>query len=316
MSGKDLSEMTDDELRESLNNAKPMRDPEVLDKHWKTLRELPEWNEQPKPRDYIINDLLVAGKVGMLAGHGGRGKTFALTQLAISVATGRDWFGHHSFSVPKKGKVLLALGEEDVEELHRRIYYARKSLKIDGREWEDLQDNLIPIPLAGEQVTLMDGEGHTSFYKDLESRITTDKLRLVILDPLSRFASQDTETDNKAATTFVTALERLTRGASKPGILIAHHERKPNSDKQENQFGVRGSSGLVDGVRWVGRLGPATRKTEPGLGLVQFSVVKSNYTGIPKPIELRREPGSGILSVYEEDGFASPGRTGQRYPGI
>ena len=303
--------VTDAEIDKAIAEATPMRDPGVLDKHWKTLRELPEWDKKPPDRDYIVKDLLVAGKVGMLAGHGGRGKTFALTQLAISVATGRNWFGHPDFSVPKKGKVLLALGEEDGEELWRRIYYSRRSLGIEGQAWEDLQDNLRPLPLAGEQVTLLDGESYTEFYKNLESRITTDELRLIILDPLSRFASSDTETDNKAATTFITALERLTRGESKPGVIIAHHERKPNSDKQESQFGVRGSSGLVDGVRWVGRLGPAEDKNNARL--VQFKVVKSNYTGIPTPIELQREAGSGILSVHQDDGFASPGRTAPKY---
>jgi len=302
--------ISDEELDQSFNAGTPMRDSGVLDRHWKPLKDKPEWEKKPKPRDFIINDLIVSGKVAMLAGHGGRGKTWALTQLAISVATGRPWFDHEPYKVNKKGKVLLALGEEDEEELHRRIYNVRKALDLTSQQNEDLINNIIAIPLAGTQVTLLDGENYTDFYKDLESRTVNDQLRLVILDPLSRFAASETETDNKAATTFITALERLTRGASKPAVVIAHHERKPNSDKNSSQFGVRGSSGLVDGVRWVGRLGPAEDPTD--LSLVKFSVVKTNYTGHPPPLELERREGTGGCLFPRQ--AAGPGRLGvKRY---
>jgi hypothetical protein len=84
----------------------------------------------PLPRDWILRDartpasdgVLPRGKVGMLLGEGGVSKTMALIQLGVAVATATPWLG--ALDVPAAGRVLLVLGEEDKEEVRRRIYHA------------------------------------------------------------------------------------------------------------------------------------------------------------------------------------------------
>ena len=80
----------------------------------KVLLEQRDMNEQPAP-------FLPLGKVGLFVSPGGVGKTTVLSQLAISVATGLPWLG---FEVASPGKVFLGLGEEDKDEVHRRLHDA------------------------------------------------------------------------------------------------------------------------------------------------------------------------------------------------
>ena len=299
MSGKDLSEMTDDELRESFDNAKPMRSEGVFKAAWRPVGD--SIDIPPPDRDFILQGLLDVGRVGLLTGHGGRGKSWSLTQLAISVATGAPWFGE--YVVPKPGKVLLALGEEDQIEAHRRIYEAVQALQLNDRQIEDLKKNLFAIPLGGKQVSLIDGSNASDLYLELKDLVTFEEgLRLVILDPLSRFAGDETEGEAKAATRFITLLEDLTasHAGSKFSVIMAHHERKPGGARDTgDQFSVRGSTGLVDGARWVARLGKV--KDDESGELVKFEVVKTNYAPSSRSITLERRPGrSGVLFKQTE----------------
>src|SRR3990170_4689893 len=81
-----------------------------------------EWLEskaldnKPKEILWLLRDVLPQGRVGILAGGGGAGKSWALCQLALSIATQKPWLGTYAISHP--GRVLLALAEEDMDEIH------------------------------------------------------------------------------------------------------------------------------------------------------------------------------------------------------
>ena len=100
-----------------------------------------EWYETAPPaRRWLLRDartgnregVFPLGKVGLLAAAGGAGKTTAVVQLSVAVATQTTWLG--AFEIPEAGKVLLALGEEDGQEAHRRIHRAaREAGKIRPR---------------------------------------------------------------------------------------------------------------------------------------------------------------------------------------
>ena len=299
MTGRDVSSVTEEELDKALANGTPMRNEGVFKAAWRPIGD--SIDIPPEPRDFILQGLLDVGRVGLLTGHGGRGKSWALTQLAISVATGTPWFGE--YSVPKKGKVVLILGEEDMQEVHRRIYEAIQAMDLDHEQKQDIKKNVYAMGMGGEQVTLIDGNKGTDDYEELKDLITFEEdLRLVILDPLSRFAGDDTEGEAKAATRFITLLEHLTLShtGSKFSVIMAHHERKPGGPRDGgDQFSVRGSTGLVDGARWVARLGKV--KDDESGDLVKFEVVKTNYQPSRRSITLERRPGrSGVLFKQTE----------------
>jgi RecA-family ATPase len=282
---------------------------------------------QPPPRRCLLRrapkaakaeDVYPMGKVGMLAAAGAAGKTTALVQLALSVALpqeahqearGRfDWLGEYQVATP--GRVLLVLGEEDEEEAWRRLHRVAKAYGLAGdyKRWADeASRRLVVVPAAGNSglslVRSLGGEAdlRTEFARALLERLETEgkahgDWSLVILDPVSRFAGGDTETDNRAATAFVQVLETLTKAPGKPAVLVAHHTNKTSRGASGPEAtDLRGVTGLSDGIRWQAGMTPLKhanleRLPEPegykGPALVSFAVTKTNYTKRPPELHL------------------------------
>lgn len=259
----------------------------------------------PRPRPALLEHpeledgglYLPAGKTAMLVSPGGVGKTTILMQLAISVATGLPWLNHYIIARP--GRVLVALGEEDREEMHRALFYGAKAAGIDRdsdeRHRTAIYENIVSYPLAGIPAAFVDGDGlEQPFYRRLLDFVEeTGPYSLVVLDPGSRFMGPDAETDNAAATRFVQCLEAITQTAGAPAVLMAHHTNKGASaeDSKSSQADARGSSALVDGVRWCANL---RSKPESGAGYrSKLTVTKTNYGPPGRPLELVR-PRSGF----------------------
>jgi hypothetical protein len=269
-----------------------------FDRPLETLAE--DWLTEPPPaRTWLLKDregdgLLPLGKVGAMIAAGGVGKTMALAQLAISVAAGIDWLG--AFRVSAPGMVLLALGEEDLPEIRRRVYNAAQALDLTGDQRAIAASRIVPFALSGEDVRLTDELGNrTPNFRALRERLDArSDWRLIVLDPLSRFAGADTENDNSVATRFVEALEALTTAPGNPTVLVAHHTSKMARSGMAGPMGSsasRGVTGLTDGVRWVCTI----ESGEPGRAT--FSVVKTNYSREIEPVALRRLEGGALQAM-------------------
>lgn len=285
---------------ELLSGGKPAT---ALESAWHTLGEWNALSEAPPPRQWLLErhdeetngatrkGVLAMGKTGLLISPGGVGKTLALVQLAISVATGRPWLDH--FLVPNPGRVLIALAEEDVEEIRRRAYMVAHAMRLTDEQVEIAASNIVAMPLAGTNVALVESAGgrtmETGTLNELRKRLGGCEWRLIILDPLSRFAGGDTEKDNAAATRFVEAAESLAKAPGSPAVLIAHHTSKPprqGGAGPASANDARGASGLIAGVRWVANL----EGTDSG---AKFSVTKSNYAPKGAPVHLIRDTDHG-----------------------
>lgn len=282
-----------------------------------------EWFTAPPPRrEWLLRDsrtktcdgVLPLGKVGLLVAAGGGGKTMALIQLMITVAVGGKWLGTLDVATP--GPVLAILAEEDQEEVQRRIYNAARALSTVTPE----PDAIVTMPLAGVPSAMVcrDAHGNSTdapFLIWLRALLAKKaeagwRPRLVIVDPLSRFAGADAEKDNAQATRFVEALESLAvqTGAT---ILVAHHSNQ-NARQEGTKASAslaRGVTGLTDGVRWAAHLsaeGVPGLDTETKIRLgevVTLSFVKSNYSRKADAINLRRDPANGgaLLPLDEVD---------------
>ncbi|HEY4885614.1 MAG TPA: AAA family ATPase [Myxococcales bacterium] len=262
-----------------------------------------------------------AGKVGVLSAPGGTGKSYALMHIAFAVATGSTAFGEGvGWKAEGPGRVLFLFGEDDREEVDRRLHHVLDaSGLISDDDVKLIERNLDLMPLCGQPVALT---------TSLESGVTVlpetqrcEELRqilgeavadghpytLVVLDPLSRFAGPDVEIDNAAATRFIQVLESLASpGCGGPSLLISHHERKRQlTDDPDSADPMRGASALKDGVRWVARLEPRKRK-ENGPDLLKLRVVKTNYTKPGLNLTLCRPPDwHGALRVATDDEIAA-----------
>jgi len=103
--------------------------------------------ESPPERRWLVSDMIAMGRVTLLYGNGGDGKSLLLLQLSIAVATGSDWIG----KLPEPGGVLIFSCEDDIDEVHRRlagIVAGRSDINAD-----DLA-NLRIIDLAGEDAII------------------------------------------------------------------------------------------------------------------------------------------------------------------
>lgn len=264
-------------------------------------------HQDPPPRRALLEKdgecILPLGKVGFFVGEGGIGKSWALTQMAISVATGVPWF--QTFRVPEDaiGSVIMAMGEEDPEEMHRRIRHITTHLDLASHHMSDLEQRLWPLPLAGHFIEfLAEGERsfeHERFEQMLRQQAPADGWRLIILDPASRFMGVDAEKDNAFATRFVQLLERLTSLPGNPTVICAHHTTKTSrmSNAGARAVAARGASALTDGARWQGNLASAWDEGtgEPIEDAAIFQISKSNYGPKPPALFLRRKEGSGVL---------------------
>lgn len=275
---------------------------------FKPLKQFDWLNTVPPPRQALLEKngdcVLPLGKVGFFVGEGGIGKSWALTQLAISVATGVNWL--QTFNVPSyaTGGVVMAMGEEDPDEMHRRIRNILDHLNLPAHHLSALEQRIFPLPLAGYFVEFLeDGErsfAHERFEQILEQNAPDDGWKLIVLDPASRFMGVDAEKDNAYATRFVQLLERLTSLPGHPTVLCAHHTTKSaraGGPGGGRSIAARGASALTDGARWQGNLFAATDEStgEPMEDMAVFTVSKSNYGPKPATLYLKRKEGSGVL---------------------
>ena len=290
------------------------------------------WSMQPRARKWLLRDgrtnsndgLLPLGKTAQMVAEGGAGKTMLLAQLSISIATGDPWLGAFHVGLldepddagrqsARKGRTLLILGEEDAEEVHRRLYNARRAMRSPIPE----SGRIVVLPLAGIPSPMLErgpnGKLVAGPFADWLIRWAEKNgpWDLIGIDPLSRFAGPDAEKDNAAATQFIQSLEAV---ASVTGatVMASHHTNKLARDGSGailNAVAGRGSSALSDGARWQCALGverlpfKETEEKERLGRLVCWSHTKTNYSLPAADLWLRSDRNNGgvLLPLDESD---------------
>ncbi|MBX3210752.1 MAG: AAA family ATPase [Labilithrix sp.] len=265
-----------------------------------------EWYEQPAPpRRWLLRDsrrdgegVLPLGKVGLLLAEGGAGKTMAVVQLSLAVATGKQWLG--AFDVAESGKVLLILGEEDAEEVHRRIHRAAR------REQAILppEGSIVTLPLTGIACSMIEDGEDSAFLRWLRKYVEeTGPYSLVVADPVSRFCGPDAERDNAAGTRFCQGLESLVEPSGGATILGCHHVNKTSrgTGATVDASSSRGSSAITDGVRWVSAISVEHIPEAVIESVLTFTIAKTNYAKKAPPLELRYTDGGVLVPLEDGD---------------
>jgi RecA-family ATPase len=283
----------------------------------------------PPRRTYLLTvpatgvGVLPAGKAGVIAAPGGTGKGQILMGLAVAVGTGGTWLGDGRGWKATPGRVLYVAGEEEPEELERRLHFCARAAGVTNPDdLHRLAENVTFLPLVGRdaaltfqataEMAMAGGLPETARARELRDLIRAARAAgkaysVVILDPQSRFAGMDVEKDNAAATRFVQVLESFIDGTLLT-VLVAHHTGKEPADSSKRDADsadpIRGSSALKDAFRWA-----AILKRRPALTdapeLLDLRVVKTNYARRPEPLTLcRPEDGNGTLRVATPDEIA------------
>lgn len=219
---------------------------------WRVPRAFPG---RPGTREYLCADVFARGLPHLLAAMGGVGKSYSLLSLCAAVARGecRSMFApmHFGGRLLAEGTAVYVSGEDDGITLHERI----EALCGEARPERLIA---VPCPDAGgaplffrldERKTASATEDWWDFRRQL---MEIKDLVLVCIDPLQIVSALDLNLPENAQIVCRHISELASK--TKAAVILAHHFRKPGSGKDVDspeaaRDAIRGSAGLVDGVR-------------------------------------------------------------------
>lgn len=200
----------------------------------------------PKQRQWIIPNWLPRGRVGMLTGEGGRGKSWLALQLTYALTTdGGHWLSPSHINSPKMPPVagghtvLYATWEDEPAEFVRRI----------GADKAQAMQNCHVIDLAGAGplwgvqagISTHDRAALLTTGEDLRASAERLKAALLVIDSLAG-AYGANENDRGAVREFMASWDAWGRKNDCAVMLIAHPPK--------NADGYSGSTDWHSASRW------------------------------------------------------------------
>lgn len=186
--------------------------------------ELPEieplsevWNNMPELSPELIVGALRVGHKMLLAGSSKAGKSFALIELAIAIAEGREWFG---FKV-NQGKVLYINLEID-----GASFFHRMKDSYEGLGWKAKNINNIDVwNLRGKALPM------SKLTPKLIRRVRDRNYTAIILDPVYKVQSGD---ENSAGDIgkFTNEFDTIARELGVSMIYCHHHSKGSQGHKK------------------------------------------------------------------------------------
>lgn len=196
----------------------------------------------PKPRRWIVENLIPVGAVTLLTGHGGLGKSLLGLQLQVACSLGRPWIGRPVQQVKSWG----FYAEDDSDELHRRLDAILRHYGADAGDLELMMCS----PMAGENCLLASANFRneplqpTPLWGELVREVRDFGSQLVIVDPVADMFGGD-ENVRHHARGFIQMLARLARDIDGAVLLCAH----PSAAGLATGSGISGSTAWHNSVR-------------------------------------------------------------------
>lgn len=174
----------------------------------------------------LIEGLLRQGHKMLLSGQSKAGKSFALIELAISLATGRTWFG---FRCHKTKVLYLNLEVDQASFLHRIHDVAQRENVAD----QDMKDNLLIWNLRGAGSTISDLVDPVREY--------AESCGAVIVDPIYKVLEGDENSASDMAM-FTKKLDAIAEGGA--SLIFCHHYGKATQTQYKDAFSRASGSGV------------------------------------------------------------------------
>lgn len=295
--------------------------------HSRTLpeaRNLPTlFAQSPQPLDFVLPGLK-RGSVGALISPGGTGKSYWVLQLAVQMALGFP--AQLTGLETSLGRVMLLSGEDDDDIVAQRLraieaavgpafMYSDAGDNASAQLRNTLARSLDYRNCVGVHIDLMDAGWQSA----IVAAAKQVGVKLIVFDTLSRFHSLD-ENSAQDMKRLIAVLEQLARdtGAS---VLYLHHTSKALAltGLGGAQQAARGSSVLVDNVRWAAFLAVMTEGEARRFGIapaerelyVRWNVSKQNYAA-PMSDRWFRRNDEGVLLPVGLDARQEAVREGSR----
>lgn len=220
--------------------------------------DLAEWHAvdrftgEPRTRQWLVKGVFPMAQAALVAAGGGVGKSYLLLSLARHVAAfDGSWINTPVLfggALSGHGTAIYVTAEDDAIEVHSRL---RALGPIPRRLY------VLPLPDAGGAVALFApdpssrGPSITRAWVELDMQLKgMTGLSLVVLDPLQPLCALDLNVPENAQ--FVCS--RLAALAARTGasVIVSHHfAKREASNPEQAREAIRGTGGLVDGVRAV-----------------------------------------------------------------
>lgn len=273
---------------------------------------------KPDSRDWLIEDWLPAGRIGILTGAGESGKSRLAVQLACAVAASAGgWLpatGGYSGVMPavkESGAAVIASWEDEPAELARRRYWMHHGSQLKWASAKRIGSNLHRLdlrehgPLWGPSEQ---GSGHVATTGGLtlageavRRYCESCDTRLLVLDPLAAVYGSD-ENVRALVRGFMAHWDAWGQVHGCAVMLLAH---PPKSDADYS-----GSTDWHSAARWMwtlkrqpsgytrmkdGRIVSAKNGEGENLQGMRLELGKSNYrtSGGPRPAAWLRRMGDG-----------------------
>jgi len=257
--------------------------------------------------------LLPAGRVAILTGAGGTGKSHLSLLLAIAVATGEEVGTFRPYAMAG-ARALVFCGEEDADEMIARLDAACRAVSW-ANSWTDdkgnattsgavhiqrlrerCRQNLLLVAGSGTDLRLTVADSSLGYGKDIppadtqtarhlrtflrSERAAGRPVSLLVLDTVSRFNGGQ-ENDNGASALFMTTVESFCgKAGDKPTdattVLLVHHSGKNEATNS------RGASAFTDNSRAHFALVSGDYSDPLQAGLVFLTLEKANYSAPSK----------------------------------
>lgn len=177
--------------------------------------------------------LVPVGKLSLLAGRGGIGKSLFLKSLVRAILDGEELFWHYRISATVKGKRVLYLSKDELDGV-------RTDLAVMGCK------NLDCLITMGDECPDTTIEG---ICKSV-SEIGGQDIGLIVIDTGDDFLgagrSGSSSTDVKTA---LNSLVATSRRLNVPSIVVSHVRKKQNTEDSGSEF----SDSVLGSVAWVGK---------------------------------------------------------------
>ena len=231
-------------------------------------------SEERGQAGHLVEGIWPALCVGFVAGEPKTFKSFAATELAFAVASGKDFLGRHQ--VLQQGRTLIVQQESSWPAFQGRIRAAAKRYGMP----EDL------FILSNHGFNIQDEASS----QKLEAEVARLRPSLVVLDPLASFiASGENSSDEMGQVVRLLRKIRDTYGTS---VCVVHHSNK-SSGQDRGGMKMRGSSalyGATEASLYLNR----TEDADANVSWVKTELKESE--GAP-PFQIHLEPSTCLLNV-------------------
>ncbi len=260
---------------------------------------------EPRPVDWLWKQWLARGKVNLIGGHPGDGKSTLTAWIAARLSQGGSGLIWPDADLVPLGRSLFLLGEDSLEDT------LRPRLDLHGAD-PAMVFAVEAVREPNGSASLFNLQRHLP---ELEQTIQERSIDLLVIDPLSSFMANSDRNGEGNVRDILTPLGKLAEGTG-VAVLGVMHVGKPSGAPRRPLQQLLGSTGFGAIARLVSMVAPV-----PGADPTRrvFGVVKSNLATHPPALEWSRAEDAPIVwhgpSPYAVDDLLGGGSAQARPDG-